>query len=212
MAVAAAAFAGAYAGAYFLGRTWGTTREERPRTLAGDSIVPNPQMGGDHAITIDRPAAAVWPWLKQVGWHRGGWYTYRWVDVLLFPQNAPSAEEILPQFQSLKVGDIVPDGTPDSGCFFRVEEIEENHHLVLHSTTHLPPQIRAMESVKLSWTWTFVLEPEGQHSTRFHFRWRARVRPLWLRVAADALVAPADFIMGRSMCKGLKRRVECAAR
>lgn len=111
----------AYSRAYYLGRVWGTTREERARVLPGDAIVPDPQFGGDHAITIERPRSAVWPWLKQVGWHRGGWYTYRWVDALLFRQNAPSAERILPEFQRLGLDDIVPDGTPASGCFFRVD-------------------------------------------------------------------------------------------
>jgi hypothetical protein len=80
--------------------------------------------------------------------------------------------------------------------------------MVLHSTTHLPRQLLEREEVSLSWTWAFVLEAIDDSSTRFYFRWRARVRPLGLRLIADALITPADFIMGRSMCKGLKRRVE----
>lgn len=31
----------------------------------------------DHATTIDAPPSAVWPWLIQMGWHQGGWYTKR---------------------------------------------------------------------------------------------------------------------------------------
>jgi hypothetical protein len=198
----------AYGAMYYLGRTWGSTKEERSRPLPGDEIVPNPQMGGDHAITIDAPRQDVWPWLVQMGWHQGGWYTYRWVDALLFPANAPSTERILPEFQDLKVGDTILDGPPELGCFFRVERLEPHRHLVLHSTTHLPPQLLHKEGVSLSWTWTFTLEPVGTNSTRFQFRWRAVVRPVWLRVLSDALVTPADFIMGRSMCQGLKRRAE----
>jgi hypothetical protein len=46
--------------------------------------------------------------------------------------------------------------------------------------------------------------------TRFHFRWRGEARPLWLRLVYQALVMPADLVMSRSMCLGLKRRVESA--
>jgi hypothetical protein len=78
----------------------------------------------------------------------------------------------------------------------------------LHSTTHLPPQLLHREGYELSWTWAFVVEPEGPTGSRFQFRWRAVLRPVWLRILADLLVTPADFLMGRSMCLGLKRRVE----
>jgi hypothetical protein len=189
------------------GQVWGSTPLERAKKLPGDEIVPAPDMGGDHAISIEAPPAKVWPWLLQMGWRRGGWYTYRWVDTLMFPNNRPSAETILPEFQHLQVGDVIPDGTPESGCFFLVEQLQPAHHLVLHSTTHLPPLLLKNPHVSLSWTWVFVVEPQDG-GTRFHFRWRAAVSPLWLRVMADLLVLPADFLMGRSMCKGLKRRAE----
>jgi hypothetical protein len=52
-----------------------------------------------HAITIAASADAVWPWLVQMGWGRAGWYTYRWVDRLLFPANGPSADQLLSQHQ-----------------------------------------------------------------------------------------------------------------
>ena len=207
-----AAGAVAWAGAYYLGRTWGSTRDERAARLPGDELVPNPVLGGNHAITIRARPAAVWPWLLQVGWGRGGWYTYRWVDRLLFPDNRPSAVTILPQFQDLDVGDRIPDGPPQSGCFFVVEAIEPERALVLRSTTHLPPSLQNKSWVRLNWTWAFVLEPQGSEATRFQFRWRAELQPLWLRLLFDALITPADFLMGRSMCKGLKRRAEALSR
>jgi hypothetical protein len=200
----------AWAAAARLGRTWGSTAEERARRLPGDDLVPRPMLGGDHAITIDAAPADVWPWLVQMGWQRGGWYTYRWVDRLLFPLNGPSATAILPQFQDLRIGDHIPDGPPELGCYFVVERMEPERHLVLLSTTHLPPQLLNKDGIVMKWTWTFALEPASR-GTRFHFRWRAETRPLWLRLIYQALVMPADFMMGRSMCKGLKRRVEATA-
>jgi hypothetical protein len=77
----------AEAGLIHLGQTYGSTPEERRMTLPGDDIVPNPQVVTNHAITIDADPEAVWPWLVQMGWHRAGWYTARWVDKLLFRAN-----------------------------------------------------------------------------------------------------------------------------
>jgi hypothetical protein len=36
-----------------------------------------------------------------MGWGRGGWYTARWVDRVLFPENGPSADRIIAELQDL---------------------------------------------------------------------------------------------------------------
>ena len=86
---------GGYACLQWLGRAYGSTRRERRAAMPGDDLVRCPQTVATHAVTLPAPPEQVWPWLAQVGWHRGGWYTARWVDALLFPANAPSAEGIL---------------------------------------------------------------------------------------------------------------------
>jgi hypothetical protein len=68
--------------------------------LAGDEPLPEATALTTHAITIAAPPAAVWPWLAQMGWGRAGWYTYRWVDRLLFPANGPSANYLFPNTSS----------------------------------------------------------------------------------------------------------------
>ena len=96
--------------------------------MAGDDIVADPQVVTDHAVTVDAPPEAVWPWLVQMGWHRGGWYTARWVDRLLFPANGPSAVRVVPEFQDRRTGDFIPDGPPESGCGFLVERLEPERY------------------------------------------------------------------------------------
>jgi hypothetical protein len=199
-----------WAALYWLGRTWGTTSSERTRALLGDELVPRPAIITDHAVDIAVPAHRIWPWLLQMGWHRGGWYTHRWVDRLLFPANAPSAEAFLPEFQQLALGDLVPDGPPETGCFFTVERLEPHRALVLLSHTHLPPQLLHRPGVKLDFSWAFVLEPLPGGRTRFHFRSRITARPWWLLLSYRLVLVPADFVMARSMCRGLKRRAEQA--
>lgn len=180
--------------------------------MPGDEVVLDPQIVATHAATLPAPPDRVWPWLVQVGWHRGGWYTPRWVDVLLFPDNQPSAEHVRPELQSLAVGDFVPDGAPESECGFIVREVEPDRHLLLESTSHLPLAWRRSGVARLHWTWSFTLAPvDAGRSTRLVFRWRARTAPWWLTLGAHAFIVPADFVMSRGMLRGLRRRVASRA-
>jgi hypothetical protein len=175
--------------------------------LPGDGIVEDPEVVTDHAITIDAPPAAVWPWLVQMGWGRGGWYTARWVDRLLFPANAASADRIIPELQDIDVGTFIPDGPPHTECGLIVEQIERERALVLHSNSHLPKSWR--DHATLDWSWAFVLTPlDDGRRTRFHFRSRWTTSPWWLTVGGRLGIVPADFIMSRDMLRGVKRRAE----
>lgn len=190
-----------------LGRTYGSTPEERRMRLPGDEIVLDPTVVTDHAVTIHAPPSEVWPWLVQMGWGRGGWYTARWVDRLLFPANGPSAERIIPELQDIEVGSFIPDGPPETECGLFVERLEPEHALVLHSNSHLPTSWRRRATA--DWSWAFVLTPDdnGQR-TRFHFRSRCTTHPWWLTAGGWLGIVPADLIMSRDMLRGVKRRAE----
>ena len=164
----------------YLGRTYGSTARERMTSLPGDRIVAKPKVVTNHAITIEAPPEAVWPWLTQMGWHRAGWYTARWVDRLLFPANWPSADRLIPELQDLKIGSFIPDGALETGCGFIVEELDPGRALVLHSTSHVPESWRTKYGASLDWSWTFSLTPLGEERrTRFLFRSRWMTKPWW---------------------------------
>jgi hypothetical protein len=192
-----------------LGRTYGSTADERSAALPGDDLVPDPRVVTDHAITIDAAPPYVWPWLVQMGWHRGGWYTARWVDRLLFPANWPSADRIIPQLQEIHLGAFIPDGPPETECGMIVERLEPGRALALHSTSHLPRSWRERQQASLDWSWTFLLTPvHDGRGTRFHFRSRWTTAPWWLTLGGRLLIVPADFVMSRDMLRGVRRRAE----
>ena len=208
-AMVGATLAVAIAAVQRLGRTYGSTAAERATDLPGDDLVADAQFECQHATTIYAPAEFIWPWLVQMGWHRGGWYTARWVDRLLFPANRASVNEIVPEFQQLAVGDFIPDGAPETHCGFVVQELEPTSHLVLRSNSHLPLSWRTKRHARLDWTWVFVLVPlDGGRRTRFTFRWRARTSPWWVRTLCWVAIVPADLVMSRDMLRGVMRRAE----
>lgn len=190
-----------------LGRTYGSTAAERRRRLPGDELVEAPQVITNHATTINAPPERVWPWLVQMGWGRGQWYTARWVDRLLFPRNGPSADVIVPELQNLSVGDKLLDGPPEAKCSFTVEGLEPNRHLVLHSREHLPPGW-AERGAGIDFSWVFVLDDLEDGRTRLLFRCRSRLWPRWVEALYLAAMVPADFVMSRQMLRGISRRVE----
>lgn len=199
--------AAGYAELYHLGRSWGATPEERRREMPGDEMVAGPKLQTTHAITIDAPPDAVWPWLVQMGWGRAGWYTYRWVDELLFPANGPSADHVLPEYQGLRVGDHIPDGPPESGCFFTVRQLEFARLLVLHSDSHVFEFMRG-DRVALDWAWTWQLTATDGGGTRLVQRNNGRLTPAWAAAAYLATIVPADLVMARSHLRGIRDRAE----
>src|SRR5215207_926917 len=85
--------------------TCGVYRTGTTDPAAGRRAGDAPADAHHHAITIDVPPEVIWPWLTQMGWHLGGYYTPEWVDRLLFPQNLPSLDHLDPALvRDLRVG------------------------------------------------------------------------------------------------------------
>ena len=208
LATTTTAAAVGYTGLQWLGRTYGATRAECRRVLPGDDLCPDPQIVTTHATTIDAPPERVWPWLLQMGWGRGQWYTARWVDRLLFPANGPSADTLVPELQQLAVGDRILDGPPEAHCAFVVDALVPHRHLVLHSREHLPPGWADRFGAAIDWTWAFVLDRVDGGRTRFLFRTRVRLRPRWVTAFYWSVVVPADLVMSRQMLRGVAARAE----
>ena len=177
------------------------TAGEQARTLPGDDLIPQPLGSVNHAITIQRPPHEVWPWLVQMGSGRAGWYAYDLID----NGGHHSAERILPNYQNVGVGSVLP-ALPGATDVFVVAQCEPEHSLVL--AWRLP-------SGKNQTTWAFVLEEPQPGRTRLLVRgrvapgYRPYGLPQWLALPTGAL---AHFIMQRKQLLGIARRAEARDR
>lgn len=191
-------------------RPVGATEEEATRPLPGDDGVPHPDIASTRAISIHAPVHAVWPWLVQMGWKRAGWYSYDMLD----NERTPSAETIVPDLQTLQVGDFVPEG-PEVG--WTVRSLEPDRLLLLE--THAPMKGVTWVQQRDS-SWLFLLIAIDAENTRLIERARTTVtinrhtplgRLLAPPVFMPLLLAPGDFVMARRQMLGIKRRAERAS-
>jgi len=173
------------------------TPGEQARTLPGDDLILQPLGSVNHAITIRRAPHDVWPWLAQMGSGRAGWYAYDFID----NGGHRSAERILPNYQNIGVGSVLP-ALPGATDVFLVAQCVQDHSLVL--AWRLP-------SGKYQTTWAFVLEQAEPGQTRLIVRgrvapdYRPYGLPQWFAVSTGRL---AHFIMERKQLLGISRRAE----
>jgi hypothetical protein len=169
-----------------LQRGWGATAEEVHRPMPGDALLRRDAPSTTRAITIDAPPDAVFPWLLQIGYGRGGWYSYDWID----NDGQPSVERIDPALQRLAVGDRF-EMLPGSGPV--VIDIVPNHHIVSGGETD---------------SWCLLVEPMRDGRTRLISRWRQD----WPKVAGTyvwlALSDPGSFLMEQKMLRRIRDLAE----
>jgi hypothetical protein len=173
---------------------WGTTPADLTRVMAGDGLLDRSTYSGTTAVVVDAAPEQIWPWLVQIGYQRGGLYSYDWLDRLFGYLDRPSATRILPEFQHLAVGDHIPLGR---GPSWPVAVLEPNRALVL--------DMRNLGG--FDWVWQFGLYPVDQNRTRLVSRSRVCTKTVWARLATYA-IEPAGFVMTRRMLLGLKQRAE----
>lgn len=85
---------------------WGATQDEIEGPVVGDDLCPQARVVATRAITLAAPPEAVFPWIRQMGFGRAGWYSYDWIDNL----GRRSARVIEPAWQDVHTGSTVPGG------------------------------------------------------------------------------------------------------
>ena len=177
---------------------WGTVSSDLTRVMAGDGLIVNPTFSYTMAVTVNARPEHTWPWLLQMGYQRGGLYSYDWLDRLFGFLDRPSATRILPEFQHLAIGDEIPLGR---GPKWPVAAIECRCALVL--------DMRNMGG--FDWVWQFGLYAIDEKRTRLVSRSDVRPRTVWSWLFNIVAIEPAGFLMTRRMLLGLKQRAEVLA-
>ena len=150
--------------------------------MPGDGLLRRDAPSTTRAITIDASPDDVFPWLLQIGYGRGGWYSSDWID----NDGKPSVDRIDPSLQRLAVGDGI-EMLPGFGPVVR--EIVMNHHIV---------------SAGEADCWCLLIEPLSDGRTRLVSRWRQD----WSKTLGTnvwmALADPGAFIMERKMLRTIR--------
>jgi hypothetical protein len=168
--------------------------------MPGDEVVRRAQFKATRAISIDAPRERVWPWIVQMGYRRGGFYTYDLVD----NAGIPSADRIVEDYQDLKPGDLIPmfHETHSMAIAYQVDSFKRNEWMLW---VHRPHENEVPDS-----TWSFRLTALPNGGTRLITRMKQDYRWETPRLAAFNLVLMefGDFAMERRMLKGIKIRAE----
>lgn len=192
--------------------TWGATAEEAQSALPGDEVAPQATTHSTRAVTIEAFPEEVWPWLMQLGWGRGGFYSYNWIENLM-GADLHNADRIHPEWQDLKVGDdiwMAPAGRYGESTKLQVAQIRPNRALV---TGH-PLADNASGAYKMAYkdSGAFVLQPTEEGNTRLIVRDRDDMGSENLLSAffTNAIYRPGHFIMERGQMLGIKALAEGA--
>jgi hypothetical protein len=179
---------------------WGATNAEVAAPMPCDDFVSRAQFNATRAITIDAPPEEVWPWIAQLGYRRGGFYTYDLVD----NAGEPSADRIMEEYQHLAVGDLIPMFHESHGLTiaYKVDSFQASEWMLW---VHRPHEGEPPDS-----TWSWRLSPLPGGSTRLVTRMKQDYRWQTPRLAMFNLVLMefGDFAMERRMLKGIKVRAE----
>ena len=191
----------ALAGAYILvirpwQLTWGATDEEVRRSMPGDGINANPSFNGTRAVSVEAGPEHIWPWLVQMGYRRAGFYSYDRLD----NDGIPSANRIISEYQSLKVGDRVPMA---ASAYAEVLEMDPPHSMLW---------VFRGKGQWESATWAWGLYEEDAGHTRLVSRLRVSYK--WARpsIVPMLITDVVELVMMRECLLGIKRRAERLAR
>lgn len=138
-------------------KKWGTRLGESQRRLPGDEIIPKPNLQMTHAVNIDAPPEAVWPWLNQMGRERTGYYG---LDAIL-NQGIPSVSFIRQDISGPAGVDMPLDGG------YHIMSVEENRQYIFGGFNLHPAP-----GITYDVTSLYLLERRRDGSTRLLVRHR----------------------------------------
>ena len=173
------------------GSDWNATREEIDGAVVGDDVCSDARTIATRCITINASPDEVFPWIRQLGFGRAGWYSYDWIDNL----GRKSATTINPDWQDVHTGSRVPGGPID----FEAALVDAPHSFVLRIGS------QGKFAGRFCFTLAYELRPDPL-GTRLVTRMRAHIDLPGGRIA-EYLLSLGDGIMVRKQLLTLAQRV-----
>jgi len=170
---------------------WGASNAEISQPMPGDELVAHPSFNATRAVTIAAPVEKIYPWIVQIGVTRAGWYSYDLLDNL----GRPSAIQILPQYQHIQPGDLIPM-SPDGKYGIWVKDFQQDSWILWSDG----------QSGDTSWVWK--IDSLGENSCRLITRVRTKYHWLSAAFLFNLLIEFGDLIMMRKCMLGIKQRAE----
>ena len=186
--------------------SWGADSTLQNAYLPGDRLLWQGAGRETRAIAIQAPAAAVWPWVAQIGQDRGGFYSYEVLENLAGCEMK-NLDYLVPALQRWE---------PDAKLWMYPKEklgglgnaplavYEPGHALVFYTR-----RTGTAPTDPPDGTWAFVVQPIDGASSRLVTRARARGSLSLLGLAFNrGIFEPVHFVMERKMMEGIRARAE----
>ncbi|MEY3588452.1 MAG: hypothetical protein RJA47_1048 [Actinomycetota bacterium] len=170
---------------------WGATDAEIDGPVIGDGICPRARISATRCIDIAGPPEAVFPWIRQMGFGKAGWYSHDWIDNL----GRRSATEVRAEWQDVHTGSRVPGGP----VAFEAALVEPPRGFVLRTVQS------GRFTSRMCFTLAYELRPVAT-GTRLVTRMRARMDIPGGRILERFVLLPGDGIMLRKQLRTLARR------
>jgi hypothetical protein len=155
--------------------------------MPGDGIIADPDFNATRAITVRAEPRDIWPWIVQIGYLRGGFYSHDRLD----NNKVPSADEIIPEYQHTAVGDRIP--LTASGYVRVVSMAPDTSFCVVCPDAGEP---------FFTWVWGLYPEEDGRTRLVVRLRWR---QEQWLHTV---MIRYFEIIMMKRHLKGIRKRAE----
>jgi hypothetical protein len=169
---------------------WGASAEEAAARMPGDECISQPKLLST----------------------RAGWYSYDQLEAVAGVADfadGHSAWRILPEFQSLQVGDTIKT---DPAGGFTVTTLEPERLMVLRARIDMQGRHASLDGPcpagQFEGSWVFALRPLDEANTRLTARFRMTFgQGIPQALFAYLLLEPAVFLMERKMLLGIRQRV-----
>ena len=164
--------------------TWGASDEEVNQYMIGDDILKEPEFNATRAVTINTSPENIWPWIVQIGYKKGGFYSYDFLDNYFIP----SANRIILEYQDLKVGEYI--------------HLSKNSTIIVAAMEHNKYLLLGSKARRITWVWE--LNKINKQQSRLVARLRAKTNNVLNRLFWETF----EIFMMRKHLLGIKFRAE----